>query len=109
MTEVIRINEVKNDGRTIHLYFNGLVGLYAAYGISAFLLNKISTASASYSKEMQLPVVVLNSAHYEEVKKQLELVKDVQNYRCLRVNEPYDEAAYAEWAAALREKTAENS
>ena len=34
------MNEVNNPGTEIHLYFNGYVGLYVAYGISACLLSK---------------------------------------------------------------------
>lgn len=34
--DLITLNEVQNDGKTIHLYFNTEVGLYVAYGFSAF-------------------------------------------------------------------------
>ena len=27
MNEIVTINEVRNDGRSIHLYYNGLMGL----------------------------------------------------------------------------------
>lgn len=103
MNEIITRNEVFNDGKTIHLYFNGLVGLYAAYGVSAFLLSRMTEVSATYSVDMQMPVVVLNSTHYELIKQQLEVVKEVSNYRCLKVKEPYDENAYSDWASQLRQ------
>ena len=102
MNEMITRNEVLNDGMTIHLYFNGLVGLYAAYGVSAFLLCRTVEASASYSIEMQMPVVVLNAARYEQLRQRTEVVRDVQNYRCLRTVEPMDEEKYAAWAGSLR-------
>ena len=103
MNEIITRNEVFNDGKTIHLYFNGLVGLYAAYGVSAFLLSRMTEVSAAYSVDMQMPVVVLNSTHYELIKQQLEVVKEVSNYRCLKVKEPYDENAHSDWASQLRQ------
>ena len=34
--EIIIANEVQNDGKTIHLYFNPEVGFYLAFGFSAF-------------------------------------------------------------------------
>ena len=43
MNENISRNEIFNDGKTIHLYFNGMIGLYVAYGISAFLLCKYAS------------------------------------------------------------------
>jgi len=45
MNEKIVLNEVNNAGDRIHLYFNGWVGLYVAYGVSAFLLSKETKVS----------------------------------------------------------------
>jgi hypothetical protein len=103
MSENITRNEILNDGKTIHLYFNGMIGLYVAYGISAFLLAKYAHAKPSYSKDMQMPVAVINAEHYEELKKQLGLSKNVKNYRCLEVAEAYNEKEYDEWAGKLRD------
>ena len=58
MTEIITKNEVLNDGKTIHLYFNSMVGLYVAYGVSAYLLCKHAHAKPSYSEEMLMPAAV---------------------------------------------------
>ena len=102
MSENITRNEVLNDGRTIHLYFNGMIGLYVAYGISAFLLTKYAKAKSSYSEDMQMPVAVINAEHYEELKRLLGLSKDIKNYRCLEVAETYNENEYDEWASQLR-------
>lgn len=102
MNENITRNEIFNDGKTIHLYFNGLMGLYAAYGYSAFLLYKHTIVAASYSESMQMPVVVMNSAHLDELKKQLEIVKQGKGYYCLTVEEGVDEKEYEAWASELR-------
>ena len=102
MNEIIARNEIFNDGKTIHLYFNGLVGLYAAYGVSAYLLSKCADVTPSYSESMQMPVVVINTMHYGEVAQKLSIRKDVGNYRCLAVEEGADMKAYDEWASALR-------
>ena len=84
MNENITRNEILNDGKTIHLYFNGMIGLYVAYGISAYLLCKYAKAKTSYSVE------------------QFHLAKNVSNYRCLAVNIVADMGEYTEWASALR-------
>ena len=39
--DLITLNEVQNDGKTIHLYFNTEIGLYVAYGFSAFFASHI--------------------------------------------------------------------
>lgn len=102
MSENITRNEVLNDGKTIHLYFNGMIGLYVAYGISAFLLTKYAHAKPSYSDDMQMPVAVINVEHFEELSKQLELSRNVKNYRCLVVEEKADEKEYSEWVDRIR-------
>ncbi len=102
MSENIIKNEIFNDGKTIHMYFNGMIGLYVAYGISAYLLCKYAHAKASYSVEMQMPAAVINAEHYEALEEQLALSKTFKNYRCLVVEKAYDEEEYSEWAGALR-------
>lgn len=102
MNEIITKNEVMNDGRKIHLYFNGFLGLYAAYGYSAFLLSRITTVAPSYSESMQMPVVVMNATHLEEVKSQLNVVKTGKGYYCLEVEQTYDQDAYDDWGAEIR-------
>lgn len=102
MNENIVKNELFNDGKTIHLYFNGMIGLYVAYGISAFLLCKFAHAKPSYSEDMQMPVAVINAEHYEELKKQLGLSKNISSYRCLVVDETVNMGEYSDWADRLR-------
>ena len=102
MNEKIVLNEVNNAGDRIHLYFNGWVGLYVAYGISAYLLSKETKVAPSYSVDLQMPVAVINTGHYDLLTQRLEVLKKVENYRCLKTSVAYDEEAYSEWAGALR-------
>ena len=37
MNENITRNEILNDGKTIHLYFNGMIGLYVTYGLFCYV------------------------------------------------------------------------
>ncbi len=101
MNEVVTINEVNNDGKSIHLYFNGLVGLYTAYGYSAYNLSKETTVNASYSDIMQMPVVVINAAHLDELLKCLKVVKHTSGYYCFASERVFDESQYSEWTAKL--------
>lgn len=102
MNELITQNEVMNDGRTIHLYFNGLIGLWAAYGFSAYLLSQQTTVSVSYSGGLQMPVVVLNAAHLKEVKNTLSDCSEKNGYVRFTVTHPLDETAYEDWADMVR-------
>lgn len=102
INEMITLNEVNNDGKSIYLYFNGLVGLYATYGYSAYLLSRITDAKVSYSDSMQMPVVVINAEHLEELTKELTVKSLGKGFYCLEANEAVDENAYADWAAKAR-------
>ena len=102
MNEIITKNEIFNDGKTIHLYFNSMIGLYVAYGISAFLLYKCVNITPSYSEEMQMPVAMISAEHFKELGRKIGQLKNVSNYRCLAVNEQADMDEYSEWANQLR-------
>ena len=106
MNEFITINEVNNDGKSIYLYFNGLIGLYAAYGFSAYLLSKNTEVKVSYSDNMQMPVVVINSTHLDEIKKKLVVKEHRHGFYCLAVDEPLNEDDYSDWAESARKGVA---
>ena len=99
---MITLNEVNNDGKSIYLYFNGLVGLYTAYGYSAYLLSRITDAKVSYSDSMQMPVVVINAEHLEDMTKKQTVKTQGKGFYCLEANEAVDENAYVDWASKAR-------
>lgn len=66
--DLITMNEVMNDGKTIHLYFNQEVGLYVAYGFSAFFAAHIVDIIASFSEDMQMPVALLKKPEVSELR-----------------------------------------
>ena len=103
MYDIITRNEILNNGKTIHLYFNGMIGLYVAYGVSAFLLYKYANGKPSYSEDMQMPVAVINAEHFEELAIRLGMSKNVSGYRCLNTDLSVDMEKYEEWASKLRE------
>ena len=57
--DLITLNEVQNDGKTIHLYFNTEIGLYVAYGFSAFFASHIVDVITAFSEDMQMPVALM--------------------------------------------------
>lgn len=102
MNEIITINEVMNDGKCIHLYYNGLIGLYTAYGYSAFILSKLTNVKAAFSENMQMPVVVINTTHLSEVIKDLKVVKQEKGYYLLSAENLIDEKEYYGWVREIR-------
>jgi len=79
--DLITLNEVQNDGKTIHLYFNTEVGLYVAYGFSAFFASHIVS-------ELKLSCIKHQHDHHEYYK--LELKNEI----------PLDD--YSRWANSTK-------
>lgn len=103
MDEIITLNEVQNDGRTIHLYFNNLAGVYTAYGYSAYLLNKEVNANSTYSQSLQMPVVVISASHFDDLTRTLRLVKYEKGYYQFTAETTLDNVEYSKWAKQLRQ------
>ncbi len=65
--DIITQNEVQNDGKTIHLYFNTEIGLYVAYGFSAFFVSHFVEVITAFSEDLQMPVVLLRKEDVNEL------------------------------------------
>ena len=103
--EKIVLNEVQNDGGTVHLYYNEMVGAYTAYGLSAFYVSHVVEPSYSYSEEMQLPVVILNQRQVLELRQTL--VKEAhqkKSYYRFRTRIPIGEKGYRSWVNDVRRR-----
>lgn len=60
--ELIIQNELDNDGKTIHLYFNPEIGLYVAYGFSAFFAAHIVSVVAAFSEDLAVLALIFAAA-----------------------------------------------
>lgn len=58
--DLILRQELLNDGQSVYLHYNDMLGLYVAYGLSAYYADMCSTPEVSYSDSMQMPVALLN-------------------------------------------------
>ena len=77
--ELITKNEVENDGKTIHLYFNTEVGLYMAFGFSAFFASHIVDVITAFSEDLQMPVALMRKPDVEELRQYDSYTADIQN------------------------------
>ena len=98
MNEKITKNEVENNGRTIHLYYNPEVGFWTAYGFSAFFATHIITGKTSYSEEYQMPVVLMNRDDVNELKlSTTKLQHEQHQYYELRMRNEIALDGYQRW------------
>ena len=103
----ITMNEIVNDGRSIHMYFDEKTGRYMAFGASAYYLTKLLDAEVlvtNYSKEMQMPIVAITTKYVEILKKQFHVVSFYEGYVHLRQEKAFYEEDYSEWAENLRDQ-----
>lgn len=103
--DLITINEVTNDGKTIHLYFNSEIGLYVAFGFSAFFAAHIVDVIASFSEDMQMPVALMSKPDVNELR--LSTIKHQHDYHVyykleLKHELPLDD--YARWVDSVKWK-----
>lgn len=99
--ELITQNEVDNDGKTIHLYFNTEVGLYVAFGFSAFFAAHIVDVITAYSEDMHMPVALMRKSDVTELR--LSTVKhqhDYHEYYRLELKQEMPLEDYQRWAAS---------
>ena len=101
--EIIIFNEVQNDGKTIHLYFNPEVGLYVAFGFSAFFASHIVNAITAFSEEMQMPVMLLRKADVDELRMStIRIQHDYHEYYKLELKHKLPLDDYARWASTTK-------
>ncbi len=105
--DIITLNEVQNNGMTIHLYYNACAGIWTAYGISAYALEKICsengiTALTSYSHEMQMPCTMVIDVM--DVAKNANVAKSSDSYYVLITDRRVADEVYIVWASRLRRR-----
>lgn len=101
--ETITLNEVQNDGKTIHLYFNMEVGLYVAYGFSAFFASHIVNVITAYSEDLMMPVALMRKPDVTELRRST--IKHIHKYHVyyrleLKKELPLDD--YVRWANSTK-------
>lgn len=101
--DLITMNEVRNDGRTIHLYFNPEVGLYVAYGFSAFFASHIVDVITAFSEELQMPVALMRKPDVSELRLSTEKHRhDYHSYYRLEFRKEIPLDDYSRWAQTTR-------
>ena len=66
--ELVKQLEAANDGQTIHLFFDKTVGVYLAFGLSAYYSTMVVTPYVSFSEALQMPVALLRKGHINSLR-----------------------------------------
>ena len=101
--DIIINNEVQNDGSNIHLYFNKEVGLYVAYGFSAFFVSHLVDVLLAFSEELEMPVALLRKPDVMDLR--LSTTKrqhDYHKYYRLELKHVLPLDDYSRWANSMK-------
>ena len=113
-SELITLNEKKNNFSTVHLYFNAEMHSWIAYGYSAYSLRllikkKFIDSIRGYSTTMQMPYTIVNKGVLKrlcnEVK--VEKLESDEHYR-ISLGSDFDKNDYTRWVNKLKEELKAN-
>ena len=96
--ELVKQLETANDGQTIHLFFDETVGVYLAFGLSAYYTTMVETPYVSFSEALQMPVALLRKGHINSLRQAMTKSEHtpLSYYRfCLR--QKVGTAGYERW------------
>lgn len=110
-SEIITLNELNNDGSEINLYYNRSIGVWTAFGLSAYALRLFGKTYSQdnprgYSEELQMPCTVADKRTLDKLIKQFDpdSVTDITTVEILRfkISDTVDLDAYQQWAHKLK-------
>ena len=104
--ELILQQEAANDGQTIHLYYDEMVGVYLAFGLSAYYTTMVVTPYVSFSDALQMPVALLRRGHVNSLRQSMTKVEHVpQSYYHFSLRQKVGDAGYERWKINALHKT----
>ena len=98
--------ETANDGQSIHLFYDETVGVYLAFGLSAYYSTMVVTPYLSFSEALQMPVALLRKGHVNAVRQSMTILEHTPySYYLFRMRQKVGDAGYERWMSQVIEKT----
>ena len=96
--ELIMQQEAANDGQTINLYYDDMVGMYVAYGLSAYYATMVVSPLLSYSEALKMPVALLGRLQIKFLRQYVTKVEhQPKSYYRFRLRTKVGDAGYQRW------------
>ena len=96
--ELIIQQEAANDGQTIHLYYDDMIGMYVAYGLSAYYADMVTTPIISFSPAIGKPAALLSRGNVIYLRQGLTKEDHTQKtYYRFRMRQKIGDAGYKRW------------
>lgn len=96
--EMIKQLETANDGQTIHLFYDEMLGAYLAFGLSAYYTTMVLSPTISFSDALMMPVALLNREKILYLRQSMTKLEHQQkSYYRFRLRTKVGEAGYRRW------------
>ena len=103
--EEILQKENGNDGRSVFLYYDDTIGLYLAFGLSAYYTTLVSNPYMSYSEDLNMPVALLRRDCILYLRQSMRKVEHEQKkFYHFEMNQPLGKAGYDKWEQMIHSK-----
>lgn len=110
ISDVITLNEYKNDGSFLHLYFLDSADVWVAYGLSAYSLRLFVKTQGcmclrGFSKKMQMPCTLVGEDAIPLLLQRANVLPSTSDSDLhVRISDAVDNNAYARWASKLKNR-----
>ena len=104
--EKILQQERGNDGQSIFLYYDETVGVYLAFGLSAYYSTMVTSPYVSFSDALQMPVALLRRGHINSLRQSLMKVEhEPKCFYRFKLRTKVGDSGYERWKVKSLEKT----
>ena len=94
----IKKQETDNDGQTIHLFYDEMIGLYLAFGLSAYYTTMVLAPYVSFSNALMMPVALLDKLQIKFLRQSVTKVEhQPKSYYRFLLRTRVGEAGYKRW------------
>ena len=106
--DMITLNECKNDGTFLHLYFNKPMNVWVAYGLSAYKLRLFGKSNGcnnlrEFSKELQMPCTIVGEDVIPCLLQHATVLQQTNDsYLQIRMQDAADISSYTKWTNKLK-------
>ena len=95
---IIIEKESVNDGQTIHLFYDEIVGMYLGFGLSAYYTTMVVEPFISYSNALEMPVALLDRLQIKLLRQSVTKVEHQQkSYYRFQLRTKVGKAGYKRW------------
>lgn len=108
-TDAVTLNECRNDGSFIHLYFDASASVWSAYGLSAYNLylsmevqEVYNLLLCGFSKTLQMPCVTVGTEVFPLLSRLGIPLREISGYRLFRMFDAVDMSAYLKWTNRVK-------